>query len=141
VSDLTCPLLCFNQARRDFAEDEDLALERRRKAEGTPVNEETFAAWLASFLREYPDSMEMEVSKTKKLTGKQMFMQHIAGTEDGLDENAVEEDEAEARAQKEALLVNQEDLFLVEEDDDDLDLDSDEDDVEFDDSDEDDKDA
>ena len=112
----------------DF-EDEDLALEMKRHAEGTPVNPESFAVWLAAFLADHPEESLEALDSSKGLTGKQMFMQHVQGTEDGFEEeNAASEDEDEAR--KSALMVESEALFI----DDGNDIDDD--DIEFSDEDE-----
>mmetsp|Transcript_22285 Transcript_22285/g.46954 ORF Transcript_22285/g.46954 Transcript_22285/m.46954 type:complete len:300 (+) Transcript_22285:399-1298(+) len=125
------------------AESEELAV-RRRRAEGTPVNDETFAEWNNKFNAEMEEERERlkaqasadskkkgsaknstkEVDKSGRLTGFQQFTDK-AGT---LNLEAMEAaaENAQADENEEEVDVVDEDLFDVS--DDDLDFDSDDED-------------
>eukprot|EP00536_Pseudo-nitzschia_multiseries_P013448 jgi/Psemu1/320454/estExt_fgenesh1_pm.C_5750008 len=129
------------------AESEELAV-RRRRAEGTPVTDETFAEWRDRFNAEMEEARERlkaeaaadsrkkggggkgadkDVDKSGRLTGHQHFTDRGGGllnleAMEAAAENALE-DENEAN-----VVVDNEDLFDVSDDDlDDLDFDSDSD--------------
>ncbi len=136
------------------AESEELAV-RKRRAEGTPVTEDTFNTWKAKFEAEMQEQRERDeaeamldakkkkektVDKTGRMTGHAQFNDKTGTFNleafEAAAENAQRDDEEPEDDEDLAENVNQE-LFDVEDDDlDDLDFD-DEDDDEDDDFDED----
>lgn len=132
------------------AESEELAV-RKRRAEGTPCNDETFSEWRDRFSREMnemnkrlaaeasPDTKkkgggkgaeQKEIEKCARLTGHQIFS-NKAGTFNLEAMEAAAENAKRDENEKEDLSVDDvdEDLFDVDDDDlDDLDFDDDDDD-------------
>mmetsp|Transcript_3076 Transcript_3076/g.8466 ORF Transcript_3076/g.8466 Transcript_3076/m.8466 type:complete len:304 (+) Transcript_3076:355-1266(+) len=129
------------------AETEELAV-RRRRAEGTPVTDETFAEWRDRFNAEMEEARERlkaeaaaeggkkgsskgaekEVDKSGRLTGFQHFTSKAGGT---LNLEAIEAAAENALEDENEANVVDEDLFDVSDDDlDDLDFDSDDEDDE-----------
>jgi hypothetical protein len=116
------------------AEKEELAV-RKRREEGTPVNDSTFASWWAKFTaeKENEQSAANEDDKTKeaeeKLTGFQIFSEKAGVFSLEKLEAAAEELENDTSAlDPEELGEVDEDLFDDDEDLDDLDFDDDDED-------------
>lgn len=102
----------FDQKAETAANDDDDAetLRKKRLAEGTPVTAETFAKWARAFEQEMASKRVVDVVHTK-LTGKQMFVQHLVTEED-------EEGDNDNDEFNELLQGEEEDLFLDEDLDD-----------------------
>eukprot|EP00953_Heterococcus_sp_UTEX-ZZ885_P034763 17984-Heterococcus_DN1.PRE.1 len=92
-------------------EDDAETIRKRRLAEGTPVTAETFAKWSAAFEKERAATKVVEIVHTK-LTGKQMFLQHLVKEED---EEELQDNEVEGG------LDTEEQLFLEDGDFSDID--------------------
>lgn len=101
------------QAKRD--EEDVEVLRKRRLAEGTPVTAETFARWRAAFELELAQSKKVEKVHTK-LTGKQMFLQHLARDVDEDAHADTEEGDLIDPEAEEQLFLNEE-AGLSDEDD------------------------
>lgn len=117
------------------AEKEELAV-RKRREEGTPVNDATFADWWAKFQKEQEQDVENSADKAKgdedeKLTGFQIFSEKAGVFSLEKLEAAAEELENDTSAlDPEELGELDEDLFDDDEDLDDLDFEDDDDDEE-----------
>jgi ribonuclease E len=121
------------------AEQEELAV-RKRREEGTPVNEETFTAWWDKFCKEMeekkdeedgeitPEEKERKKVMAERLTGYQIFSEKSGVFN-------LEKLEAAAEEMENDVGDVDEELFDDDEDLDDLDFDSDEDDDDDDDDD------
>ena len=128
------------------AEAEELAV-RKRRAEGTPVNDETFNTWKEKFEAEMREQAEKEleeaamdnkkkkekvVDKSERITGFAQFSDksgtfNLEAMEAAAENAQPDEDESE----EENLDNVNEDLFDVDDDDlDDLDFDDDDDEEE-----------
>lgn len=134
------------------AEAEELAV-RKRRAEGTPVTEETFTTWKAKFEAEMKEQREREeadatadskkkrdkvVDKTGRLTGHEQFSDQTGTFNLEAFEAAAENAQRDEDEEDDDLAENvNEELFDVDDDDlDDLDFDDDDDDEEDDESEE-----
>jgi DRG Family Regulatory Proteins, Tma46 len=101
--------------------EEDLeALRKRKLAEGTPVTVESFLVWRAKFDAARAALRPADAVADGRVTGKQMFLQHLVLDEGGSDDDDGElesegEEEAGALAADEAFLLQGEDatLFLA----------------------------
>jgi hypothetical protein len=112
------------------AEKEELAV-RKRREEGTPVNDSTFADWWSKFQQEQEEAAVAEgADNTKgddndKLTGFQIFSEKAGVFSLEKLEAAAEELENDTSALDPEELGVDEDLFDDDEDFDDLDFESD----------------
>jgi DRG Family Regulatory Proteins, Tma46 len=103
-------------------EDDAETIRKRRLAEGTPVTAETFATWSAAFEKERAATKVVEIVHTK-LTGKQMFLQHLVKEED---EEELQDTEVEGGLDtEEQLFLEDGDFSDIDDIDDDGDDDSD----------------
>ena len=126
------------------AEAEELAV-RKRRAEGTPVTQETFLTWKAKFEAEMKEQRELEeaeattenkkkkdkvVDKTGRLTGAAQFSDKTGTFNLEAFEAAAENAQRDEDEDDDDLAENvNEELFDVDDDDlDDLDFDDDDDD-------------
>ncbi len=95
----------------DVGEDEEEKL-RLQRLEGTPVTRETFTTWWTAFQGEVAGAKQAdgEIERgcvngnSSKLTGLEMFRQHLVGTE-------------EAAEEEELLQLGDESIFLQDNDD------------------------
>ncbi len=94
----------------DVGEDEEEKL-RLQRVEGTPVTRETFTTWWTVFQNEMAAAKQADVKierecvneNSSRLTGVEMFRQHLVGTEEA--------------AEEELLEVGDESIFLQDDDD------------------------
>ncbi|KAL7442651.1 hypothetical protein ACHAXM_011977 [Skeletonema potamos] len=114
------------------AEQEELAV-RKRREEGTPVNDETFTTWWAKFCKEMEekkdeedDEITAEEKEKKKLMAERLTGYQIFSEKSGVFN--LEKLEAAAEEMENDVGDVDEELFDDEEDLDDLDFDSDEED-------------
>ncbi len=81
----------------DVGEDEEEKL-RLQRAEGTPVTCETFTTWWTAFQSEMAAAKQADGKierecvneNSSKLTGLEMFQQHLVGTEEAAEEELLE---------------------------------------------------
>ncbi|KAL7508284.1 hypothetical protein ACHAXN_005352 [Cyclotella atomus] len=115
------------------AEKEELAV-RKRREEGTPVNDSTFASWWSKFQQEQEEAALAEGADNakgdddEKLTGFQIFSEKASVFSLEKLEAAAEELENDTSAPDPEELGVDEDLFDDDEDFDDLDFESDDED-------------
>jgi hypothetical protein len=110
--------LCAQAEAAAAGEDDAETIRKRRLAEGTPVTAETFAKWSAAFEKERAATKVVEVVHTK-LTGKQMFLQHLIKEED---EEELQDNEVEGGLDtEEQLFLEDGDFSDIDDIDDDID--------------------